>query len=88
MGITKTLQYQAIVVLFDKHCNLASTDLILVGLPADVAPADALHLHDDRLDLLVADLLQDADGAGLESGTKIGWVVVRSKSDSDIRLEQ
>ena len=42
------------------------THLVLVGLPADVAPADSLHLHDDLLDLLVSDLLQDTDGAGLE----------------------
>ena len=42
------------------------THLVLVCLPADVAPADSLHLHDNLLDLLVSDLLQDTDGASLK----------------------
>ena len=56
-------------------CNSSLTHLVLEGLPADVAPADALHLLHDRLDLVVADLLEDADGAGLEE------VRVRSRSE-------
>ena len=46
------------------------THLVLVCLPADVSPAYSLHLHDDLLDLLVSDLLQDTDGASLRGGSR------------------
>ncbi len=39
---------------------------MLVLLPAEVSPPDALDLLQDGLHLQVADLLQDADGARAE----------------------